>query len=193
MQYFSQHPAIRYDLFRDARIQFVTDITTRPALLNLTAGLGLIYYDYLVKEGERPDTIAYKYYDDERYDWLVYLANAIHDPYFQWPMDSAAFAAYIRAQYGNASAAMQTIHHYEWIKEARRQTTLSTGDTVIVPEKILTIDYTTYLTLPAAARRAITAYDYEDTRNESRRQIKLLDRVFLEVIEQQMRSIYHHV
>ena len=39
-----------------------------------------VFHPYTIKEGDRPDTIAYLYYGDSGYDWLVYFSNNIVDP-----------------------------------------------------------------------------------------------------------------
>lgn len=193
MLYFSQHPTVNYDLFRDGRTNRVTNITSRISLSHLTAGLGLIYFDYLVKENERPDIIAYKYYSDERYDWVVYLANQIHDPYFQWVMSAPVFNTFILDTYESLSYAQQTIHHYEWLRDVQHITTQPSGESIMVPSRTHIIDYATYLTLPSSSRRSVTIYDYEDQRNESRRRIKLIDQKFMGVIEQQFHRFYPNV
>lgn len=39
------------------------------------------FYAFDVTAGEKPETIAFDYYDDVDYDWLIYHANDIIDPY----------------------------------------------------------------------------------------------------------------
>jgi len=40
------------------------------------------YNPYTIVEGDRADTLAYLYYGDPGYDWVIYYANMIVDPYF---------------------------------------------------------------------------------------------------------------
>lgn len=70
------------------------------------------YYPYTIKEGERADTIAYNYYDDERYAWVVYLSNNIIDPYHQWPLSVKDFSKFIISKYGSIETAQEKIAFY---------------------------------------------------------------------------------
>lgn len=72
----------------------------------------VIYYPYVVEEGERPDQIAAHYYDDDRYAWIVYLSNQIVDPYFQWHLTTEQFREFIVSKYGSVEAAQTTIAFY---------------------------------------------------------------------------------
>jgi len=70
------------------------------------------YYPYTIKEGERADTIAFNYYDDERYAWVVYLSNNIIDPYLQWPLSVRDFSKFIIKKYQSIEAAQEKIIFY---------------------------------------------------------------------------------
>lgn len=71
-----------------------------------------VFYSYTVKEGERPDQIAEKYYEDANYDWLIYLSNDIVDPYHQWPRTQAEMESYISTKYGSAANAAAHVAFY---------------------------------------------------------------------------------
>lgn len=72
----------------------------------------VVFYPYVVEEGERPDQIAAHYYDDDRYSWLVYLSNQIIDPYFQWHLTSEQFNEFIKRKYGSIEQAQTKIAFY---------------------------------------------------------------------------------
>jgi len=71
-----------------------------------------IFYDYNIKQGERADHIAAKYYEDPLLDWLIYLANDITDPYLEWYMDQNQFQEFIKTKYGTIEKAQQKIAFY---------------------------------------------------------------------------------
>src|SRR5690606_19009921 len=71
-----------------------------------------VYYDYVIKDGERPDTIAYDYYGSSTYSWLVLLSNNIYDQYFQWPRSYREFYDYLKAKYGYVYELKSEVHHY---------------------------------------------------------------------------------
>lgn len=58
-----------------------------------------VFHPYTIKEGDRADTIAYLYYGDSGYDWLVYYSNNIVDPYYDWYMDSDTLNRFISTKY----------------------------------------------------------------------------------------------
>lgn len=190
MHYFAMHPAVPYDVRGTGFTELATSIVTRPVLEALTGGLALVYYAYRIKGGERADHIAYKYYRDERYDWLVYLANNIVDPYSQWPLDSVDFNQHLVDTYGSVQNAQQRIHHYEWILTPATKQLLPDGTAVLVQERSVQTDQRTYNTLPALARRAVDCATWEDRVNEAKRNIRLLDRQFLAIVQRRLREVY---
>lgn len=97
MKYFENFPIIEYQGRK------VRDITRRSAFTKAVANNPYLYYPYTVKEGERPEDIAEFYYGSVDYVWLVYLANNIIDPYYQWTMDEQTFRNYLVDKYSETS------------------------------------------------------------------------------------------
>lgn len=60
-----------------------------------------IFYPYTIQQGERPDQIAARVYEDATLDWIIYLSNNIMDPYYDWPLSQEQFNQYILAKYGS--------------------------------------------------------------------------------------------
>ena len=71
-----------------------------------------IFYPYTVEQGERPDQIAARYYDNPELDWLIYLANDIMDPYYDWPLSQNQLYEYLSAKYGSIAIAQSKILFY---------------------------------------------------------------------------------
>ena len=97
MKYFENFPIINYQGRR------VRDISRRSTFTKAVANNPYLYYPYTVKEGERAEDIAEFYYGSVDYVWLVYLANNIIDPYYQWPMDEQTFKDYLVEKYSDLS------------------------------------------------------------------------------------------
>jgi hypothetical protein len=95
--YFSKMPNISY-----SGIQ-VKDITRRSAFISSVLANPYAYLPYTVKEGEKPEDIAYYYYGSVDYTWLVLLANNIVDSYYDWPLDDRDFNEYIIKKYESIS------------------------------------------------------------------------------------------
>lgn len=88
------------------------DITQRVVFLTSVYNNPLFYYPYDIAEGERPDMIADRYYNDQFMTWLLYLANKIVDPYYDWYMENSTFDSYIVKKYGSLANAMTKIKYY---------------------------------------------------------------------------------
>lgn len=86
-----------------AKVKFTDSVTKNFA----------VYYPYVVKEGERPDHIAAHYYEDEQYDWVVYMSNDIIDPHHDWPKSQIEMNDMISAKYGSIANAQLQIAFYK--------------------------------------------------------------------------------
>ena len=96
-KYFQNFPVIEYQGRR------VRDISRRASFARSLANNPFVYYSYTVSEGERAEDIALDYYGSVDYVWLVYMANYIIDPYYEWPMDGQTFNAYLVNKYQDQS------------------------------------------------------------------------------------------
>jgi hypothetical protein len=88
------------------------DITQRTVFVASVYDNPLFYYQYDIAQGERPDMIADRYYKDQYQTWLIYLANKIIDPYYDWYMDPSVFDAFIIKKYGSLANAVTKIQFY---------------------------------------------------------------------------------
>jgi len=104
--------------------------------------------------------------------WLVYFSIGLIDPYYDWPMTTDQFNAFILQKYGSYEAAVETIHHYEY------NPLVDSGDhdANYMPGYQMTA--TTYSFLPPERKYQwvpVSEYDYQFKRNENKRAIQLLD------------------
>ena len=109
-EYFENFPVINYG-GREVR-----DITRRNKFIKGLSNNPLIFLPYTVKEGERPEDIAYHYYGSTEYTSLIYLANNIVDPYHQWPFAEKDFENYIIKKYGEQSGNRIGYNVLDWTK-----------------------------------------------------------------------------
>ena len=109
MAYFEKFPKIYYDTKGDGNYKVMTDILTRIKL-NDAVKENILEFDYYnVKDGETPEMIAHKYYEDPELHWTIIVANDIIDYYTEWPMSVRKFEEFVKDKYDNP----QGIHHYE--------------------------------------------------------------------------------
>jgi hypothetical protein len=172
---FNNWPTVSYDIKKNGKPLELTNITLRFKINELLRNKSTVMYQYDVKDGERPDIIAYKYYGDTTLDWVILLTNNIVDPQFEWPLDERSFERYMRNKYGSLDAAKQTIHLYE--KILREQQVYFDG--TIIPEKRVVVDKETYDLTSPTSRRAVDKYTYELELNQARSSIKILDKRYI--------------
>lgn len=201
LAYFEKFSLIGYNLNQNQKEQTVdiaTNIFTRVTLYYNNERIDFrdflrrntnIFYKYNIKDGDRPEIIAHKLYGSADLYWFVTLFNNIIDPVLDWPKDYISFQRFIKSKYGSIELAKTTVHHYEKIIT----TTTSYGDSSQV---VLPSDATEYATLvnmvPVVAtltggpvvtqtttRNIVYSYEYEETLNESKREISLLKKEYI--------------
>ena len=188
-EYFTNLPIITYDLDRKkpSTEYLAVDIFRRNFVREQVLSNVVSYYPYQVQEGERPDTLAHMYYGSVDFMWLIFYANDIFDPYYDWPFFGSQFQEFIKNKYGSILSAQNTVHHYEQIL---RTEVAATADTDRILEKTIHIDKVTYDSLATTARKSISNFDYEILENESKRNIILIEDVYAQQILEESRTIY---
>ena len=86
MSYFRNFPLMAYDVKGNKDYKLLPNILRR---VKLRAGIrsGTFLFDnYDVKDGERPEDIAFKWFGDAEYHWVILMTNNITDRYYQWPL-----------------------------------------------------------------------------------------------------------
>jgi hypothetical protein len=185
MWYFSNFPKANYEILGNQSI-VITDISRRFKFVEKVLKNKYILYNYVIREGERPDTIAYEYYGDSKLDWIVLLTNKVIDPYFDWPLNTSQFDQFMIKKYGSIETAKNIFAKFYKIIQAKQ----ISYDGYSVPERVIEIDETMYQTLVDANRKRVTAYDYEQQLNEDRKAIKLIDKVYTSQIISEAEKLY---
>ena len=107
--YFKSFPYTYYSLDNTTTVQVVTNITNRVTLSDeVKNNLGL-YDEYDIKDGETPELVADKFYNNSELHWLVLHYNEIIDPRFDWPLDTNKLNRYVDSKYADVNA----VHHFE--------------------------------------------------------------------------------
>jgi len=96
MSYFSKFPKITYDMKGDRVRKLLPDILRRVKLKTVIKSGGMLFDKYDVKEGERPEDVAYKWFGDPELHWVILMTNNVTDRYYEWPMNQAQFAEFDR-------------------------------------------------------------------------------------------------
>jgi hypothetical protein len=196
MQYFDTLPKIiKTDANRNSVI--LTDLMARCSIIPAILKNPMVYYDYDVQDGDTPEIVAYKYYGNSYRYWIVLFANQIIDPQWDWPLSTNNFNAYIENKY-QAFNPYNTVHHYEKvITQYDFATQTTTTKKIIIDENTYNMlsDSTNTYTLVtgsvtiAITKEAVSYYDYELNLNESKRNIKILNSLYVNQLEQQFKEL----
>jgi hypothetical protein len=111
MSYFSKFPLMAYDMKGDQNYKLLPDILRRVKLRTGIRSGTFLFDNYDVKDGERPEDIAFKLYGDAEYHWIVLMTNNVTDRYYQWPLSQPELQEHLEDKYGLAN--IDAVHHYE--------------------------------------------------------------------------------
>ena len=181
--YFSQFPTTK---FQDVTL---LDITRKAQLDKLVESNALAYMNYTVQEGEKPEDVAFYYYDDPSYAWLVLSSNNIVDPYSHWPKDMTSFEEYLKVEYATASGTTGDAV-IEWTKNATIGANIVHYQSFQDPE--IRLNRASYLNASDQERKEfypVRVYDYEFELNEQRREIVLVNKSLLPSIQNQLERV----
>ena len=168
--YFDNFPTIPYDSELTGQFKDVKNLLRRVGVRAKVKSNALLYDTYDVKNGETPESLAFKLYGDAELHWVIMLLNDITDRYHDWPMTEAQFSQFVQDKYDNVDGT----HHYEISQ--------SSGDTSIKID--IGTDNTNY---PSAT--LITNYEYEQSQQDSKRKIRLLDPSFVADFVEEFKSL----
>jgi hypothetical protein len=167
--YFKNFPTIMYDSVGDGNFKDVKNLLRRVGVRAKVKANTLFYDTYDVKEGETPESIADKLYDDPELHWIVLLVNDVTDRYHQWPMNYSQFNQFIADKYlrSDGTSNVDGTHHYEL---AQSSGNTDTKIEVYNNSALYTGDDDSY-----SNATVITNREYEEQQQEIKRQIRLLD------------------
>lgn len=96
--YFKDFPYLEYD-FPDGQTRFIKNITIRPSIVDEVFGDSRNLQDYMISDGETPETIAYNVYGDAQMHWVIMLSNNINSIYADWPKSTPELYDFIKNKY----------------------------------------------------------------------------------------------
>ena len=158
----------------------IVNITQRARIAERLRQHTTTMHDYVIGEGERPDTVALKLYGDVKYTWVVLLMNNIVSLY-DWPMTNSEFELYLIGKYGSLSDSQNQGTRTDAAWSAAKFYYTTEGDRV---------DATTYAGLGTRQGITNTPYTQEVEDNDARRTIKVVRKQFLPGILTALKTLY---
>ena len=162
--YFSKFPLMVYDIKGNKTYKLLPDILKRVKIRSGLSASRFVFDKYNVKEGEKPEDVAFKYYGDAQYHWVIMVVNNITDRYYEWPMTQPDFEDFLTDKYGVGSE--DAVHHHELAQTSGATTS---SDESHMLEVNSDTDNAT----------SISNRQYEERIQNDLRQIRLLDERYL--------------
>lgn len=182
--YFDRFPTVKYNG------REVLNITRRAKLKESFRQNPFLYLPYVVEDDDRPEDVAFYYYGDPGYVWLIYYANDIVDPYTDWPMSYDQLNRYLIKKYQplapEGTVGFGVIHWMQntGITENIKHHICEDG-TILSPETpaLLPSVY------PAESYTTVRFYDWELEQNELKRNIFMVNREFADQMEKELEKL----
>ena len=177
MAYFSRFPLMAYDVKGDRNFKLLPNILKRVKLRSGLRSGSFLFDNYDVKDGERPEAVAFKWFGDARYHWIILMTNNVTDRYYQWPLTQPQFQEHLTDKYGAGNE--DATHHFEKTTDSGK--TSSSGPN----------DYSHLVECNEDDENPaiITNRQYEQRKQDGYRSIKLLDTQYLNTFIEEFENL----
>ena len=159
-----------YDIKGNKTYKLLPDILKRVKIRTGLSASRFVFDKYNVKEGEKPEDVAFKYYGDAQYHWVIMMINNLTDRYYEWPMTQPDFEDFLTDKYGAGS--QDAVHHYELAQTSGATT--SSDDSHMLEVNSDTDNAT-----------SISNRQFEERQQNKFRQIRLLDEKYLDAFTEE--------
>ena len=163
-----------YDIKGNEKYKLLPNILRRVKLRSGIRSGTFLFDNYDVKDGERPEDVAYKWFGDPELHWVILMTNNITDRYYQWPLTQPQFQEYMKDKYGAGNE--DATHHYE--------ITQTSGPTTSRDYSHM-VECNSDETNPTI----ISNRDYEQRKQDEYRQIRLLDKRYLDTFVEEFDNL----
>ena len=174
MAYFDRFPLMAYDVKGNEQYKLLPNILKRVKLRSGIRSGTLLFDNYDVTDGERPEDIAFKLYGDAELHWVVLMTNNVTDRYYQWPLSAPQFAEHLTDKYGAGNE--DAVHHYEKTQDSGPTSSRDSSHLVECNSD-------------DGDPSIISNRDYEYRKQDEYRQIRLLDPRFLDTFVEEFENL----
>jgi hypothetical protein len=208
MKYFSNFPK----LINSDGAGTATLATNLLARVNIVPNLldnPLLYYTYAMQDGDTPEIIATKYYNNPYRYWIFLYGNEVIDPQWDLPLSQRNFQSFLDDKYkAAANSNNQTVIAYtqSTIKYYEKLVLTYDSNSNITTTNAFIVDQETYANLPVnlittryfpsgsytkvtQSRQTKTIYDYELESNEAKRETRIINETYADDMEDKLKSL----
>lgn len=194
MGYFRELPELQYQSFLKDRLStedyiVVKNFFRRIKLRDDLQSIFTLFNKYVILDGERPDTLAEKFFGDSSLDWVVLISAGIINVYDEWPLSDHDLYNFVVDKYGVEN--VSGIHHYETelVVDSSNRLILKSG---LIVDADFTIPDPDDYSLTLNPVNGITNLEYETLKNDKKREIYVLKSNFLEDFIENTRSLMRY-
>jgi len=193
MGYFREIPDIEYQSPFNSRISdssyvLAKNIFKKMKIRDDLQDVFTIFNKYIIREGQRPDTLAEALYGKSDLDWVILISAGIINVRDEWPMSDHELYEYVVNKYTTnrlesteleIQQAINAVHHYETTEVKDDQ-----GRLILPKGKIVDSDFS--ISNPSNKKlnlnpvTTVTNYEHEVNLNEAKREIFLLKPSYLQ-------------
>lgn len=195
MAYFKFFPEIFYDvrgINNNENFDRVTDIFKRVLLKSnswkkpednesdvMEAANG--FERYLIRDGDRPETLAHQFYGDSELHWIILYANGgnLLNPYKDWPKTQFDLKKFVEKKYG--ASKINDPKHYEDADGNE----VPQGGTIIIPISEGGDDVGNR----APSSTIVTNFLYEERLNDAKRNIRVLEAQYVDLVVDEVQRL----
>ena len=177
MPYFNRFPMMVYDVAGNQNYKLLPDILRRVKLRSGLRSGSFLFDNYDVQDGEKPEDVAYKWFGDAEYHWVILMTNNITDRYYQWPLTQPQFQEHLEDKYGAGNE--DAVHHYEKTTDSGKTSSSGPND----------FSHKVECNSDDGDPDIITNRVYEQRLQDKYRSIRLLDKKFLGVFVEEFDNL----
>ena len=172
---FKRMPDVAYNYsnsITDPQFFIVKNLWRRNEILDKYLTSLTLFDTHVIQDGETPESISFKYYDNVFYGWTIFFVNEKSNYHRDWPMDAGTLKEYVYNKYPNPDATS----HYETTKvvDALNRTIIEAGKQVPSNFAITCFHGTASAGVTVNPVRTVSYYEKETRENDARRDIKLI-------------------
>lgn len=147
MSFFDYFPKTYYSFnLEDRDVRLVTNIFSRVSVKQEILNNAYAYYKYQLEDGDTPEIVAQKEYNNPQFHWVICYTNGLTDPVFDFPKPRDALERYIIHKYNYPSIANAYVDIKQYVQkvestlnEVNGPSTTTTTNNVVTLEQF---DYT---------------------------------------------------
>jgi hypothetical protein len=200
--YFNNFPKTVYSLNDSISLDRITNLMACFSFDESLTENSILYYEYVVPDGETPEILAYKLYGSSEDHWIILKLNGIMDVKKDWPLDQRSLSVAINDKYAN-NGVLVSQTGYQWaFNNTHSYYKIETRTLVTSGEKLtdtIQVDANTFANITTSSvqytlpdnnvlkidttRSAKTYYEYEVELNDNKRNVKILKEEYVAVVK----------